>query len=132
MGVKTVEDLLAFQLAVEFKLEVYRLVRGCPQAIDYKYQSQLFDAASGVEANLAEGFKRNVPGEFFQFVRYAAASLAEARTRLGDGIHREYFSQEDCRAALSLGKRSADAVAALQRSLSPFLKRNRDSRTRRS
>lgn len=120
MAVKAVEELVAFQLAVEFKLAVYRLVRACRQPIDFKYQSQLFDAASAVEADLSEGFKRNVPGEFAQFVRYAAASLAESRTRLGDGIHRAHFTEAECREALDLGKRAADALAALQRSLAPF------------
>ena len=121
--VRRVEDFVAYQLALEFKLEVYHLVRNCRHAVDFKYQSQLFDAASGVEANLAEGFKRNVSGEFFQFTRYAAASLAEARARLGDGVDRRYFSEREARAAKDLGKRCADATAALQRSLAPFLRK---------
>jgi four helix bundle protein len=115
-GVRAVEDLLVYQLAREFKLEVYRLVRSMGQVIDFKYQGQLFDAASGVEANLSEGFKRNVPGEFAQFIRYASASLAEARVRLRDGVDRGYFTVSECQHALGLGKRCADAMSAFQRS----------------
>ncbi len=131
-GARTIEDFVAFQLAVEFKLEVYRLVRNCGQAVDFKYQGQLFDAASGIEANLAEGFKRNKSGEFAQFTRYAAASLAEARVRLRDGIDRQYFNEPESREAVSLGKRCADATAALQRSLGPFLKQHPQSGRRSS
>ena len=39
-------DLEAFQLAVEFKLEVYRIVNACREPIDFKFRSQLFDAAA--------------------------------------------------------------------------------------
>ena len=59
MGVKRVEELIAFQLAVEFKLEVYRVVRESEQALQsHRYREQLFDAGSGVEASIDEGFRR--------------------------------------------------------------------------
>jgi four helix bundle protein len=110
MGVKRVEDLVVFQLAVEFKLEIYRLLDTCRTPMDFRYQSQLRSAASDIEANLNEGFTRNVSGEFFQFVRYARASLAEAQRRLQDGVHRHYFGEADCRPALAIAKRCGDAA----------------------
>jgi four helix bundle protein len=123
MGVGSVDDLIAFQLAVEFKREVYRIVESSePARADFRFTSQLFEAASGVEAVLDEGFNRNVSGEFAQFIRYALGSLAEARRRLRDGIHRKYFTEEDCRDAFSLGQRCCDATRNLHRSLRPFLK----------
>ena len=79
MGVKRLEDLVAFQLAVEFKLEVYRLIRESPAARrDFRFRAQLSDASASVEACLAEGWHRYVAGEFVTFLRYARASLAEA------------------------------------------------------
>jgi hypothetical protein len=59
MGVKKVEDLIAFQQARAFKLEVYSIVRRHPAAYrDYRYRDQLFDAALSAEANIAEGWRR--------------------------------------------------------------------------
>src|SRR5688572_21255398 len=88
MGAKCVEDLVAYQFAVEFKLEVYRLIHESPDASrSFKFRSQLEDAASGVEATISEGFYRCRPKEFALFLRYALASLGEAETRLQDGIH---------------------------------------------
>jgi four helix bundle protein len=124
MGVSRVDELIAFQLALEFKREVYRIVESSEQAkADFRFRAQLFEAASGVEAVLDEGFNRNVPGEFAQFIRYALGSLAEARRRLRDGIHRRYFTEEDCHLAFNLGKRCCDATRNLHRSLWPFLKK---------
>ena len=125
MPVRRVEDLVAFQLAVEFKLEVYRILKTCRNVNDFKYEGQLRGAAGDIEADLAEGFSRNVPGEFAQFVRYARGSLAEARQRLRDGIDRGYFSESDCHEALDLGQRCAHVTQNLFKSLEPFLKRNR-------
>ena len=48
MGVKRLEDLVAYQLALEFKKRVYALVRENPEAFrDYRYRSQLFEAVEG-------------------------------------------------------------------------------------
>jgi hypothetical protein len=41
MGVKRIDELAAFQLAVSFKLEVYALVRLHPQASnDWRFRDQ--------------------------------------------------------------------------------------------
>jgi four helix bundle protein len=56
MGVKRLEDLIAFQQAVAFKREVYAIVTRHPAADrSFRYRDQLFGAASGVESNIAEG-----------------------------------------------------------------------------
>ncbi len=59
MGVKKLEDLVAYQLAVEARKAVYALVRKHARADqDFRYRDQLFDAAASVEANIAEGWRR--------------------------------------------------------------------------
>jgi four helix bundle protein len=120
MVAKTIEELLAYQLAGEFKDEVYHLVNGCGQPVDFKYRSQLFDAAAGVQPNIREGFDRNKPGEFAQFLRYALGSLGEACTRVLDGVDRGYFTRERCDPALRLGKRCRDVTRALHRSVEEY------------
>jgi four helix bundle protein len=118
MGVRRLEDLVAFRLAVEFKLLVYQLLREHPAAQrDLRYCDQLREAASSVEANLAEGWRRYVARDMGQFVRYALASLEEAKVRVRDGVHRGHFSAEACRTALTLGDRCGAAMMALLRSL---------------
>lgn len=96
MGFGRLEDVVAHQFAEEFKLEVYGLIDASPGARgDFKFRNQLRDAASGISAAVAEGFGRQHPPEFVTFLRYALASLAEAKTHLKDGIDRGYFAATD-------------------------------------
>jgi four helix bundle protein len=121
MGVKKLDDLVALQLASEFKREVYRLVRQSDRASrDFKFRDQLFDAASSVEANITEGWHRYVARDFALFLRYASGSIAEARLRLRDGIDRGHFAESECEHALALANRCAGSIINLHKSLQPF------------
>jgi four helix bundle protein len=114
------------KLALSFKLEVYRIVEGSKKAMaDFKYKSQLYDAASSVERNIGEGFGRYVAAEFAHFLAYALASLKEAKIVLKDGVHRKYFQEADCAAAFSLADRCGAATMNLHQSLRPFFRRRR-------
>ena len=78
MGVRQVEELLAYQLSVEFTCSVYALVSGSPAASrDLRYRGQLFSAASSAAANITEGFVRRTAKEFRQYLSYARSSVAE-------------------------------------------------------
>ena len=130
MGAKRLEELVAWQLAHEFKVEVYRLVReSAPASRDLDYRQQLMGAASSGEANVAEGFHRFAPAEFAQFLNIARGSLGEAKVRLTDGIDRGYFVAADCASAIALANRSLGCVTSLKLSLEPYITR-RGPRTR--
>jgi four helix bundle protein len=118
MGVKRLEDLVAYRLAREFKCEVYRLANGSARAMaDGRFRDQLFSSASSVEACMGEGFHRFRAAEFAQFVRYALASLKEAELRLTDGVDRGHFPGGSTAAALNLAKRCRVASLRLHASL---------------
>jgi four helix bundle protein len=117
MRVRNVEELDAFNLAVAFKREAYRLTKASrPAFMDLKFKGQLYDAASSVESNIAEGFCRFRPAECAQFLSYALASLKEAVVRLRDGVDREYFVTTDCNQAFQLAERCRRTTLAFQRS----------------
>ena len=118
MGVKRLEHLAAFQLAVEFKTNIYAIVRQHPEAYrDYRWRSQLFEAAADVESDIAEGWRRFKGKQICQFFNYALASLEEAKRRLIDGIHRGYFTEAECEPILVLGRRCGAATRAFMRTL---------------
>ena len=124
MGVKKLDDLVAFLLAVEFKRGIYRIVRSSPDAwADLRYRSQIFDAARSVEANIAEGWKRFSAADMARFFRIALGSLEEAKRRLMDGVDSGYFSAADCKDTLVLGNRCGAALTALWKSLRGFVDR---------
>jgi four helix bundle protein len=125
VGAKNLDELRAYQRAREFKLEVYRLIDGSPQVqSDWKFRSQLADAAASNEMNIREGFRRFGAGEMAQFLSFALSSLAEALGWLQDGIDRRYFRKEDCVNAFALGEASYKTTLALHASLRPFFRRN--------
>jgi four helix bundle protein len=118
MGVKRLEDLDAFNLAVEFKLAVYSLVRRHREAYsDLRWRSQLYEAAVAVESDIAEGWRRFRKREICQFFRYALASLEEAKRRLIDGVSRGHYSQASAEPVLVLGRRCGAATMGFMKSL---------------
>jgi four helix bundle protein len=122
MGVRTVEELVVYQLSVQFKRAVYHLVRESPPANrDLRYRDQLFDAASSISANIAEGFGRRTTADFCHFLAYARGSAAESITRVEDGVDRGHFTALACQEVIVLGRRTAAAIAGLQKSLRPYL-----------
>jgi four helix bundle protein len=132
MGVRRLEDLAAYQLAVSFKREVYAVLKSSPEAMrDWSYRDQLRESALGGEANIAEGFSRFVAAEIAQFCRYAVSSLREAQVRLKDGIDRGYFSEVRCKEALQLCDRAIGATTRFHQSLRPFMGRTRGSDQRK-
>jgi four helix bundle protein len=121
MGAKKLEELIAWQLAHEFKLEVYRVAKTSKAAMnEVEYRSQLFGAAASGESNVAEGFYRFTPADFARFLLMARASMGEARLRLLDGVDRGFFQHADCEAALKLADRAMACAVSLRMSLEPF------------
>lgn len=132
MGVKRLEDLEAFQLAVQLKRAVYQLVDSNVRArSDWRYRDQLFDAALGGESNIAEGWQRYNAGEIAQFLRYAMASLAETDRRLRDGVDRNYFTLSDVEPLRRTCSRTLGATTNLWKSLQPFIKKKRPGKPQR-
>jgi four helix bundle protein len=122
VGVRKIEDLIAWQLAVQFRDTVYALFASSRSAkTDFRYRDQLFGACSSTVVNISEGFHRNTTKSFLVFLSYARASLAEAQDWLRDGIARGHFTAEACAAALQLAKRCAMAILRLIESLKRFL-----------
>ena len=124
---KKLDDVEAYQLAVDFKRRIYKLVEDHPRARrDLQYVDQLFDAAGGVDSKIAEGWARFAAREIRQFLRYALGSLEEAKRWVADGIDRGHFTLAECEELLTIGNRCAAATMAWWRSLEPFVgKENR-------
>ena len=132
MGVSRIEDLVAYHFAGEFKLEVYGLINTSPEARrDFKFKAQLQDAASGIEATISEGFARINAGDFAVFLRYALASLAEAKTYVKDGVDRGYFREADCRLAFVWAERSRRAILNLHATQRRFIAEDKARKRRK-
>ncbi|HEX6322430.1 MAG TPA: four helix bundle protein, partial [Vicinamibacterales bacterium] len=64
-------ELVAYQLSMDLKQQVFRLLYNSPAAKDLKLAGQISDAVSSLPSDIAEGYYRFNPAEFANFVKYA-------------------------------------------------------------
>jgi four helix bundle protein len=89
--VKSYQDLVAWQKAMDLAEHVYRRTADWPGRERFGLVGQTRRAALSVAANIAEGYARRGDGELAHFLRIAQGSLAEVETcvllsmRLGFG-----------------------------------------------
>ena len=76
---KTFTDLIVWQKAHNFVLEIYRCTQSFPKHEAYSLTSQLRRAAVSVPANIAEGFRKQSPMDKARFLNIAEGSLEESR-----------------------------------------------------
>jgi four helix bundle protein len=123
MAVSHYKELIAWQLAESFKIEVTRLVRSSHGAsANIGFRDQLLNAASSITSNIVEGFLRFSPGHFRRFLDYSLASLGEAEGRLRDGILFGYFTETDCAEAFRLARRCLTACVRLKQGQRLFMR----------
>jgi four helix bundle protein len=73
------KDLLVWQKAHQFVLEVYRITKEFPKDELYGLTSQYRRAAVSIPANIAEGYTRKGEKDKLRFYNIAQGSLEECR-----------------------------------------------------
>jgi four helix bundle protein len=76
---KTFQDLIVWQKAHLFVLDIYSLTSEFPKTEIYGLTSQLRRAAISIPANIAEGFKKRTKPDKSRFMNIAQGSLEECR-----------------------------------------------------
>lgn len=76
---KRFEDLLVWQKAHRFVIEVYNYTRNFPREEVYGLTSQFRRSAVSIAANIAEGFKKRGEKDKAKFMNTAQGSLEECR-----------------------------------------------------
>src|SRR5256885_2255751 len=94
MPLKHYQELVAWQLAMNFAEEVHRLTRNFPRHEMFALTSQVRRAAISVPSNIAEGQGRGGPREFVQFLNISVGSLQEAETQLILGSRFDYMTEK--------------------------------------
>lgn len=73
------QDLIVWQKAHQFVLEVYRYSDLFPRKEKYSLVSQFRRAAISIPANISEGFKKKSPLDKARYLNIAQGSLEECR-----------------------------------------------------
>jgi four helix bundle protein len=76
---KSFQDLIVWQKAHTFVLQVYAATRCFPKEEQYGLSSQFRRAAVSVPANIAEGFRKQSKQEKARFLNISEGSLEECR-----------------------------------------------------
>jgi four helix bundle protein len=80
--IRSYRDLLIWSAAVDLAVRCYEITKSYPQSESYGMTSQIRRASTSIAANIAEGYGRDGPGQFVQFLRIAQGSLKELETHL--------------------------------------------------
>jgi four helix bundle protein len=76
---RSFQELIVWQKAHAFVLEVYRVSESFPRTEIYGLTSQLRRAAISIPANIAEGYKKRSPADKTRFLNIAQGSAEEVR-----------------------------------------------------
>jgi four helix bundle protein len=81
-GAKGYKDLIVWQRAVKFVVDVYKATNNFPRDEMYGITSQIRRAAVSIPSNIAEGQARNSPRAFASHLNISLGSAAELETQL--------------------------------------------------
>jgi four helix bundle protein len=92
--IRTFEDLLVWQKAIEFVKEVYVLTNQGDLKRDFGLRDQMRRAAVSIPTNIAEGFERSSRKEYLFFLNIAKGSAGETRSLLRVALEVGYFDKQ--------------------------------------
>jgi len=78
MSAKSFEDLVVWQKAHAYVLDIYRITEAFPKSELFGLTSQMRRAAVSIPANIAEGFKKRGPRDKVRVLNIGQGSLEES------------------------------------------------------
>lgn len=112
-GVKDFEDLIAWQKARVLTKNIYEATQKERFGRDFGLASQIQRAAVSIMANIAEGFARKNPNEFYHFVSIAKSSASEVRSHLYVGLDIRYITDVEFKQLIEQTKEVERIVGGL-------------------
>lgn len=110
-------DLVAWQVAFQLGLEVYKSTLSFPKHEIYGLTSQLRRTAVSVSANIAEGYERRGVVDYARFLDIARGSIGEVETLMLFAIELGYLEKDEYDKLDALRIRAAKLVGGLLNSL---------------
>ena len=89
--IKSYQDLIVWQKAMDLVVLVYQATRLFPKEELYGLTSQVRRAVVSIPSNLAEGHARKSRAEFLNFVSIAQGSRAEVETQIMIAVRLSYI-----------------------------------------
>jgi four helix bundle protein len=118
MALKSYRELIVWQKAMDFVIDVYELTKEFPDAEKYGLISQLRRAAVSVPTNVAEGYGRRHRGDYLRFVSIAQGSVCELETLLVLSARLGFAGRDELRGPWGLLQEVGKMLRALHATLS--------------
>lgn len=115
--IKSHQDLLAWQKAMDLAVASYSLARSLPAEERFELGRQIRKSASSVAANIAEGYGRCSRRDYYRFLTIANGSLRELETHVALVDRIEMAGKEEVGNVLDLVTETAKLLTCLRRSL---------------
>ncbi|MTD95101.1 four helix bundle protein [Hyphomicrobium sp. xq] len=115
-------DLRVWQEAMGLAEATYRTVADAPSRWRFALADQAIRAAASVPANIAEGYGRNSPGSYVQFLKVARGSLNELDTHILLAQRVGAFDSEQAARLLEQSERVGKMLNALIKSVRSTVK----------
>lgn len=116
-GVNDFEDLIAWQKARVLTKNIYESTQKERFGRDFGLAGQIQRASVSIMANIAEGFARKNPNEFYYFVNIAKSSASEVRSHLYVGLDTRYLSETEFKQLIEQTKEVERVVGGLLASI---------------
>ena len=111
--IKSYEDLLVWQKAMNLVEEVYKLIRVLPKEENFGITMQMRRAAVSIPSNIAEGQSRRTTKEFINFLSIANGSKAELSTQIQICIRLGYITELQADESIKLCEEVSKMLFAL-------------------
>jgi len=92
--IRSFEDLIVWQKAIEFVTQVYRVTNQGELKRDFGLRDQMRRAAVSIPTNIAEGFERASRKEYLLFLNIAKGSAGETRSLFRVAVEIGYLKKE--------------------------------------
>ena len=116
-GIRSYQDLEVWQMAMTLAEDCYRLTGEFPREEIYGMTTQIRRAAVSIPANIAEGYGRDQPGYFVQFLKIAQGSARELETHLILAGRLRFISEAELPPVLDTCQRISKMLRSLVRSV---------------
>ncbi|HCY41268.1 MAG TPA: four helix bundle protein [Prolixibacteraceae bacterium] len=114
---KTYREFIAWQKAMAFVTDIYKITRSFPKEELFGLTSQIRRSAVSIPSNFAEGFGRKGNNEFLRFIRISVGSLYECQTQLEIARNIEYIKDLEFDSVLTQSKEIEALLRGLEQKL---------------
>jgi four helix bundle protein len=111
------EDLIAWQKARLLTKAIYRISRSSSFAKDKDLARQIQRAAVSVMSNIAEGYERDNPGDFYRFLEIAKGSCGEVLCQLFVALDNDLMNEDDFTALKQQTREVARIIGGLRQAV---------------